>query len=354
MKKHLLFVLLLLFANLVFAAKLCDLKDIYKPDAILVDGNDIIIVERTTFSIHVYSKDTFKLKYKLGSRGEGPGQYKRKPRVRLITPDFLMASGGNKNIWYTREGKMQKEMTIPKAKARRLTPLTKGNYVALAIDFNLAERIVTKSIYLLNSKFEQVKPIYSALSDSNMRLKRDTGSEEYKMITNYLSFIYYDSKIFIADSRKGFFIAVFDEEGNPLYSIDKNKEVEKVKVTAAYKKKVMDVFKIIEKNTYEWRTKSAFTFYDNFPPIRYFMIDSNKIYVLTDNRKNGMNEIITLDLKGKILDRVFTSLESLITFKRLGRIDPFTIHKGEIYELIDNPDTETMELHKKLLPINNK
>ncbi len=84
------------------------------------------------------------------------------------------------------------------------------------------------------------------------------------------------------------------------------------------------------------------------------MIDDNKIYVTTYKKKGNDNELIILDIKGNILDKLFLPLKSTKVYKQSGEVDPITVCKGILYELIENEQTEMWELHKTDLSTINK
>lgn len=79
---------------------------------------------------------------------------------------------------------------------------------------------------------------------------------------------------------------------------------------------------------------------------RSYWIDNKKIYVVTYRMKDNKNELIILDLKGKILRRIFLHIKSLKDYKHFGEFDPNTVHNGILYELFDNEKAEMWELHK--------
>lgn len=345
MKKGFLVLLALLLTNCLFAVKLADVPELKLPGFIQVEGDDLFVVERSSYALHVYSLKTYKLKFILGKRGEGPGEFKGRPKLREVTPGHILISGGDRHIWYSRDGEIIKEKSL--RKVRRLTPL-KDNY---AVQDNVFQgREVLKAVYLLNSKFERIKPLHQLKADVNRTFSNDPSTTEYRMLNHFFGFWCYDGKVFIADSQKGFHIDVFDSDGEHLYTIDKTKEIDPVKVDDDYKQRALDFFKIARKETWNRFQKSSFTFYKYFPPMRDFWIDSNKIYVTTYRVKDKKNEFIVLDLKGNILGRIFFPLKSLKGYKVVGEFDTYTIHNGTIYELFENDETDLWELHKSELP----
>lgn len=342
MKKIILSILFvsLFLPGAVFAVKVVDFPDLNRPTFCKLDGDDLIVLDGVSF--YIYSIKTFKLKAKFGERGEGPGEFKFRPRIWIETDHFRVYDG-QKNIWFSRKGEYIKEKMItgwfePK-------PI-KDNILSLKLRFTKETRRWDMFVYLLNSKFEEIKLLYSVIVDAVITFDDDPRDKEIRILRHPFGHMIYDDKIFIVDTRKGFFIDVFDHNGSRLYSIDKNKEIEKVKVIEPYKKKVLDTFRVTHKHYWERYNKSSFTFDKYFPPIREFRFDDKKIYIITYKVKDDKNEIIILDLKGNILDKIFVSLNSLRIYKDTGEPDPYTIHKGILYQLIENDEEETWELYK--------
>jgi hypothetical protein len=343
MKKYIFSFLLVIFTSFVMAVKITDMPKVMKPGFMQVDGDDLFIVDGGTFSIQVYSLKDFSLKFSLGKKGAGPGEFMHFPQLNGVYPDYLLCSGGWKTIKFSREGMMISEKTFQPFQGLNLKPV-KDNFVAIAYFDDMKTRISQKILYITNSKYERIKEIYPVQADSNRFTLSDTGNEEFKVLTHYFHFLTYDDKIFVADSRKGFVIAVFDSNGNNLYTIDK--KIEPVKVQKYHKEKLMENLRLSYPNIIELRRSSAFTFYENFPPIRHFWIDSYKIYVTTYKEKDDRHEMIILDLKGNILERIFLELKSTKAYKVQGEFDTHTVHEGVLYELVEDEDREVWELHK--------
>jgi hypothetical protein len=80
--------------------------------------------------------------------------------------------------------------------------------------------------------------------------------------------------------------------------------------------------------------KVKYTFPKYFPAFKRIFINSGNIYAVTFKKKSNKNEIIIMDLKGKILKRVFLELRG----KCLQFFD------GGLYYLNDNFANEEWEL----------
>ena len=63
---------MLFITNVIFAVKIGNVQDLIKPKYLKINGDELIVVEDSTFSIHVYSLKTLKMKHKLGKKGKNP------------------------------------------------------------------------------------------------------------------------------------------------------------------------------------------------------------------------------------------------------------------------------------------
>ncbi len=349
MKKFFLCLLLIISTSILFAAKVGDLKELFYPAYIEVNGDEAFITEGSPpqFSIYVYSLTTNQIKLKFGKPGQGPGEFMGPPNNLGVTSDYILINSGPKYIWFARDGKVIKEKVI--TSAFRARPI-KNNFVGWVQTPDPQTSQGVRTIYLLDSKYEKIKELYKVKVDVYMLRTIEEGTR-FDMVRNYIETLVYDDKIFIADTVKGFFIQVLDADGNVLYNIDKNDQVKPVKMTEDFKTRRINAYKTAYRNIYARIRPGVIQFYDNFPPMRGFWIDSDKIYVITYNEKidektkERTTELITLDLKGNILQRVFLPFKSLKDYVHFGEPEPYTIHKGILYQIFDNEKTETFELH---------
>lgn len=348
MKKYILTLLVLFITNVIFAVKIGDVQDLIKPKYLKINGDEIIVVEDSTFSIHVYSLKTLKMKHKLGKKGKGPGEFKARPFISEVSPNYIMGCDWNKLIWFSREGKVIKEVVTNEPNLRLITPI-KDHYAAVEFIFHQKTGDLDIVLVLLNSQFEKIKKI--ARVDKFHRVQfanqpRETATVD--LLLHYIFYSIYDDKIFFANSQKGLYFDVFDHQGNHLYSIDKNDKVKKIKVDDAYKERLIDYVKLHDRAFYDKYDRNNFLFFTHLPAIKNFRISDKKIFVITYKEKDNMRELIVLDLKGKILNKTFLPLKSIKLTRIVGGIggDTFTVHKGMLYELIENEKTKIWELHK--------
>ncbi len=316
-----------------YAAKLADLPKIMKPTSLQIVGDDFFITEGPIF--FVYSLKDFKQKGKFGAKGEGPGEFNMGIQLKIM-PDSYLAVSPFKFALFKKDGTLIKEHTIPAA--REVIPF-RDKYILVREMVDQQNKKVFRAVFLVNSEFKTIKELYVADFDANVR----SFGEKPNILLHYFGVQCYGDKIFVADSKKGFFINVFDSDGNQVYTIDK--KIEKLKTSEEFKNKVMDEFKVSNRNAYETFKSTGYKFHEYLPPIRYFYVNDNRIYVTTYKEKDNKHELIMMDLKGKTIKNTYVPLQSFEIRKSIFDFVLYTFNKGKIYELIENEDSETWELH---------
>ncbi|MDH4197494.1 MAG: 6-bladed beta-propeller [Candidatus Aminicenantes bacterium] len=164
-----------------------------------------------------------------------------------------------------------------------------------------------------------------------------SGIEDVLMIRDYFDYAVHDTKIFVADSRKGLFISVFDETGTLLYEI--RHTLDKVKVSKDYR----DFAKKSRPDRY-WATHKPI-FPDYFPAIAAFKIDGGRIYAITPTKRDLRYEVIVMDLKGNILERSFRFPIQVDLWVPLVFARSFDIEAGRFVWVEYNDSKEQYELH---------
>ena len=341
MRKYFFIVVLVLLTICSFAEKVADLPEILKPDSITTDGQNLFIVQE--FSVYNYSLKTFKLQAKFAERGQGPGEIIENPYIRVL-PDSVLVYSNGKCIWFSKGGTLLKEWIIQRENTRIIP--TKDGFISSRFLPNPMKRTINIGFFLLDKKMNLKKEFYREPWDVNVSWEGgEAGFKEWRMLNHFIGVDYDGEKIFVANSAKGFFINVYNLNGEPLYTIQKDNEIEKVKVDDEFKKEAIEEFKIVEKRVYVHLGKSDITFYKYFPPIRDFFVNGGKIYVITFKKQDNKHEVIVLNQKGKILKRAMLPLMGLRAYVRPGLVDPVTIRDGKVYEVVENENTEMHELY---------
>lgn len=300
MKRYLWGILVLMVTTQLSAQKTIVLPDVHQPHQIAVDGNDLYIFDEADYSLHVYTISPFALKLKAGQKGDGPRDFKYLPYV-YIQPESLACTDFTKIVWFSIKGEFLKAMEFSALKdfdlnsEMLLIPL-KEHFLRITADHDQMKRHVR----LLDSKFETIKNLYEGAfvwqSGSATDVRTDTLSAQ--------------GLVFIADTL-GFRIAIFDDKGNLLRTIDKGRDVEKVSDRAL---------------------------------LHQYCVSDGKIYATTYKKIDNKTEMLVLDLEGRILRRLYLPLASIRPNRGVLRYDLFYVDQEKLYEVIENRETGKWEL----------
>jgi hypothetical protein len=340
-------VLLLLLSDLVSASNKAVLPEVIKPAAITVEGNQVYITEGT--SIHIYSLNPFKYVKKFGKKGEGPGEFLRTPYL-IPFQDHLFIINPAKLMFFSKDGVFQREIKLPFHYFYQNYPLlpVKGNYAGCQL-----KKVEGKLKFVFLGKiykedytfFKQFYVGHSPSLPPPPRAGTKPVKVDFDVIGECLDFDVYDDKIFVADSRKGLFISVFDHNGNRLYEIDK--EYKKIKVPDASKESYMKEQKESE-NWEQLKMRFNYIFKEYYPAFFTFKINDYKIYVATYEKKEGKYEVKVMDLKGNILRCSFAFLPDPMDREVWGfphYSTTYDICNNKTYYLKENPASDMWELH---------
>jgi hypothetical protein len=320
---------LVLSISLIPAKKIAVLPALEKPRAMELDKRHICVLER--YSVSIFSSRNFELIKKIGKRGEGPGEWTLPFKFKMY-PDMLVINSLRKLLVFSREGSLIFELRKKDIRLSFIWPVGK-HFVGLRANTN-PNTGLSVTIAIINKRQETLKEI-SVLCLSN-KVKENSSVTQENAFSHYSNFHVYNDSIFIADTRRGFYIEVFNSDGQLLYKIDKKGEVEPIAVT----EKIKSEFLKRNKNSDDIKLgrmfgkKVKYTFPKYFPAFKRIFINNGKIYAITFIKKSNKNEIIIMDLKGKILKRVFLELRGKC----------LQVFDGSLYYLNDNLINEEWEL----------
>lgn len=299
-----------------------------EPQVLAADKDRIYLCEYENFPqkpeshIAVYSVSDFSLLARIGQVGKGPGEFLAfGPGRFCLIGDQIWAQDIRKTIVFSRDGIFLREISIPRDFFAFIYPLVPVNdvFVSLAGDhsdvINGNARVFGR---LYDSDLRMIKEFYGEIPiqapppppppPAPPGRKTEAKSEgvavakrDYQAIPDCIDFAVADGKIFVADTRKGFHIVVFDSSGVPLYEINQNYVALPVpsEYSSALKEKLDE--------TQAWLNNVAtIKFRDSFPAFYSFKIADGKIYVATYAEKDGLNELVVMNLKGDILKRSFS------------------------------------------------
>jgi hypothetical protein len=193
------------------------------------------------------------------------------------------------------------------------------------------------TVKVFNKELKTVKEIFRCqhfLKDRAFKMKKNFFEEAA------LSVLYrvYDNKIFIYKGGSNeFAIDVFDDKGEKLYTVKQDSE--KIKLPSNFVKRVHAYFRIKFKYGLQANIKRC-GFPENYPAIHDFTVADQKIYAMTYKREGNKNEVVIMDIKGNLLKRTMVPLVE----RNIERFFPFAVHKGKIYQLVEDEDSGNWEL----------
>ncbi len=284
----------------VSAQTMVVLPDMRQPHQVAVEGNDLYVFDEADYSLHVYTISPFVPKLKIGQKGDGPRDFKYLPLV-SVQPESLTCTDFTKIIWYSKKGEFLKAKEFSALKdfdinSEMLLIPVKGNFLRITADHEKFKR----RVFLLDPAFQTIKQLYEGpfiwMQGSATDVRTDTVSVQ--------------GLIVIADTES-FRLTIFDDQGTLLRTIDKSPEVEKVQGRAL---------------------------------LHQFCVSDSKIYATTYLKKDGLTEMLVLDLEGRLLMRLFLPLPSIRPERGVLRYDLFTVANDKLYEIVQNKGTGQWEL----------
>lgn len=322
------------------AKKLAELPEVEKPEKFAVIFDRLYIAAKTT--VYMYGMKDFKFMKQFVEKGYGPGEIDNIEHLKAY-PEFLsMELAGNKIMFFSLDGEFIEEFKTPQH-TYRLSPF--GNKF-VGIVSNLEKRSPNRyyTLNILNRNFKSIDRLYRG-GDFAIQTKKGKKKKVIDLFSHNFLYDVYKDKFFVVDTRKGFYIVVLNKKGKRLHEI--NKDYKKIKIPQALKDQTMDIYK----NHPGWsnlKAKFQFAFPDFFPAVHRtaFRVTDDKIYVFTNETrgegKNKERELAVLDLKGKILKKIFLPVP--------GETAPDLrsksyIHGHTYYYLLENEDRKVWALH---------
>lgn len=322
--------------------KTIPLPEVIEARYVRVGHDRVYVVDRE--SIAVYALNDFRFLGRFGRMGQGPGEFTLLEDLTVL-PDGLLVKCAFKLHYFSPEGKFERAITIPVRFGPKPVPV--GNqYVWFFSDRKEDGSLAPPRGHLCDKNLKPIKDFYGEISGSpppppppgkstNLLAKK----QDVFLIRDFFDVEVADGKIFVADSRKGLMISVFDARGKIVHEI--RQEYQKIKVPKGYKDSVSG-------NSGYWKLNNPVV-PEYFPAFFGFKIDSGRIYIITPEQKEDRYEVVVMDLDGKVLRRSYCfPLKPdwwRPEFVNLG----FEIHQDTIYWLDFNDPAERFELH--LVPV---
>lgn len=336
MKKALLFGSLFLIALFLNSSEPVSLPGVVRPSVFIVKADRIYILENA--SVSIYSLKDFSLIRQFGKAGEGPREFKYngnngRPLSMSFHGDRLAVNSTNRMSYFTLDGEYLSEENLV---VDMLLFGVGGQYVGVGPTSDAEGKNQYIGFRLYDAGFKPGKVIYLSSLDvgnpSKLLIPADTFT--YNPV--------YKDRIYINSSSEKFLIDVFDANGKKLYAIEKKEPLipqgeENIKLTHEFFKTNPRF-----KPQYEY-IKNILKFRDNFPPIRDFYLEADRIHVITYQHQGNSWEMIVLDLKGRELGRTFIPLAEYEPFTFYPLL--YSVYQDKVYTLVENEEDEGWMVH---------
>jgi len=311
-------VLMIAFVSQLFPKILTTFPDMVRPVELRVDDSFIYISDQ--HSVYVYHKNTLALAKRLGNRGEGPQEFKTRTRIGL-SKDVLIVYDNRKIIEYSKDLEFLKEMSLPFT-IDRLSQA--GNNFL----FTESKTVDGKESYCF-SLYDNNKQFVKYLI-----IDYECFSTRKFLINPWPVARCWDNKIFISQPHKGFNIAVFNENGEKIYEIEK--QLNKIKYEEKHKNYLFEKIRYFLGSKKVKRTMKRarnIPTPEFVPDIRNLSVTDNHIYVKTYDITDKTEKYIIIDLNGNIEKEVFLPIAFMETF---------TFNNNKFYYLKESDDDENI------------
>jgi hypothetical protein len=345
--KILRFLILFLCVAPLFPKKIAELPGIDHPAAMAIADSILYICDRE--SIHLFQLEPFRFVEKFGRSGEGPGEFNSPPHL-AVYPSHLFINTMGKIMKFSKKGEFLEQSKIPFTYFYVYYPLKQAvpNYVGLPL-----KRIEDKvpfihTVNIYDSQLKLIKEIYQGIPPQLLPPARPGSKiikQDYEVIPDCLEVAVQDNNIYVGDTRRGFYIAVFSNTGEHLFDI--KKKYRKVKVPDEFKKEFWQEMRASERWE-EQKQRFNYLIKDYYPAFYSMKIQQKKIYVTTYDQKDSLYELVVLDLQGKIVKRGFSfplDPEFRVLTGTASFSDQYAVSDDIIYYVVLNERTMLYELH---------
>ena len=337
MKTVLLFMSMWLFAGITMAERIVTLLDLQKPKTITVKDGQIFVTENVL--IKVYSATDYRLLHTFGKRGEGPGEFKIMDNAEIgigvqisVQPEYILANSIGRISYFSRSGEFIREMNTQLGRGPYGHNFTPVGDLFVGYGFRMEGQVRYVTINLYDRSIKKVKELYRHLFFVQPGKKSDPEI--------WRPSLFYVSRNRIVIDREDGIIDIFNQKGEKIRSI--THPYPRVKETQT---RIQDYLDFLKKDP---RFREDFDFYkkmlefpEYLPLIRFFSVDDERIYVLTNQKKAEKSQLLIFDYRGKILKKTWVKLAEKTPIEPY----PYTIRDGILYQLKENLEEEEWELH---------
>jgi len=315
---------------IILHGKIVPLPELAKPDSIHLDDQQFYVVETT--SIYIYNLEHVKLVKKFGKEGEGPGEFKILPFLPLfvnITDKYIVVNSFGKVSHFDKKGKLVREEKAKGGYIFYIMPL--GQYLVGqgGIQEN-NNRFRTVNIY--DKQLNKIKEVCRVIDDFK------GPGRGYDVLEKRFRHQTLGERLYVSKERD-FIINIYNIEGKMVSSI--KLEYDLVALTQKDRENITGYLQNSNRTKAFFPLFKPLRFSSHFPAIMNLYTANEKIYVMTWKRKEQKTEFFIFDKKGQLIKKTFISL----AFQNPIEPSPFTIRNDQIYQLVENEETDEWELH---------
>ncbi len=321
--------------------KIGEISDPFKSPQVIIDESKVYIWDKMLSKVCIYSKKDLTKIAEFGKPGEGPMEFNGINDV-SVSEKYIYVNSFPKLCIFLKDGTFVKEL--------KGTGLS-GSYKPVGKNFVARNYQYTPR----NSKYNKLKYI---LYDSQLNKLKELVELEYlnpviqisptKTKTLYFVDCYkgvsYKDRFYIGSTNRGYYFAVFDENGKKLYEIDK--DYPKQPVTTEQKKRIMTILQSME-SMKDHLKRFEIMFPDYLPAYLNFSIARDRLYVFRYPKSGSQNmDVDVLELTGKLVKRLSIPVRGWQGIMR----DRFYFSEGKMYYVEPGEhDEDTFEFYETVL-----
>lgn len=300
------------------------LNEIAYPRQIKVDDSRLYVSDQC--SVFVYSLKNYKLLYRLGQKGEGPGEFRSNPVIQDLESKLLLASL-EKICYFSKKGEYINEKRNPDF----FSEVYQVGKSFVALKWDVDNKGTATSIWIYNDQLQPSKLLYKSPQNPHPKV-----NDPVKLVSPRLKLICQKSRIYLLPKTKDFYIEVYDSQGKQISII--KRDYEKIKITEQHKLKLKKEFWSIPSviRNLSYHKKREYIFPEYFHAINDMDSSDNTLYIKTFFTKNNKEEYLLLNLDGKYLKKVYLP-EAARNY--------FSFNNNQFYYITENIDEEAWELH---------
>lgn len=307
-----------------------------RPTSIRADDSGIFVTGETGISFFDF---TGRRIARWGARGEGPGRYQLQPHLTPLS-DRLWINDFKKIVILSRDGALLREIDLPFANYFMYYPVLPigDGYIGFPWTRTPSDGRLRHTGTIYDREFRPVREFYSGPAPRLLPPPRDPAKRrrvDVEAVFDCLDYTVHNDRIYVADSRKGLHVEVFDAGGERLYEI--HHPHDPIPMSPDFRRMFN---RIIEESpgAEEARRWFNFTFRETFPAFFSFKLADGHLFLTTFAEQANLFELVTMDLDGGILERSFVfpvhPLKKVCSgFESFA--SEYDIRGGKLYRLIE-------------------